>query len=107
MELRTARAALDILRATQVREPDQFAVLVSLVVKRLGVPQVSEKPDSPVLVALMNRGLLYADGTVAPDIASVLDAAYKETKEGVVLRDPIIYPTKTFFDELDQRDSKH
>ncbi len=35
-----------------------------------------------------------------PLVAAVLDAAYAETNEGVVLREAAIYPSREFFEEL-------
>jgi hypothetical protein len=35
-----------------------------------------------------------------PLVAAVLDAAYAETKEGAILREAAVYPSREFFEEL-------
>jgi len=55
---------------------------------------------------LKKSRILQRDGSPDPRFAAVLDAAYVKTKEGVVLRDPIIYPSQEFVDELTTSDRK-
>jgi hypothetical protein len=96
-----ARAALVRLREMQVKEPDQFAELVRSV-RPKGATRLP-KPSFKLLVArkaLHERKIIEEDGLVRPGMAAVLDAAYTETREGVVLRNPIATPSREFIEEL-------
>jgi hypothetical protein len=94
------------LAALQEQEPDQFAELVRRVRPSGATRLPGGTPDPKVLRALdalVEDGLLTDDGgRLKPDpwIAAVLDAAYTETKEGVVLRNPVVPPRPTFADEV-------
>jgi hypothetical protein len=105
MPLNIARVILKNLRSSQDREPDEFAALVSMVNPK-GTPQAPAAVSPEMLAALRKSLILRVDGTVAPEIAEVLKAAYLETDEGVVLRDPIVYPSRDFCDELASLDEK-
>ena len=103
MEIGLARSSLEILRSTKGRDPDQFAALVALVKPRKAT-NVPESAAPAALAALRERGLVLQDGSAAPFIAAVLDAAYEETEGKVALVDPIIYPDQGFLDELNKLD---
>jgi len=100
MELRDARANLRILRGIQNSAPDLFTSLVSIV-KPKGLTKPPGEVSPQAIDALKAAIVMRPDGSLLPGLAEVLDAAYKETREGVVLADPIVYPSKAFFDEVE------
>jgi hypothetical protein len=103
--LHDATALLDCLREMQERKPDQFAALVAIVKPRGATCPPSSKVSPKALAVLKKHGLIGPDGSPEQRIAAILDAAYVETTEGVVLRDPIVYPSQQFVDELTRLDS--
>jgi hypothetical protein len=87
------------LRAMQ--DPDYpdgaeaFAALVALVKPR-GATRLPDEVSPKGLKRLKSVGLVGADGSVDQDYATVLDASYKEAKngDGVVVVDPVVYDRK-------------
>jgi hypothetical protein len=105
MPLHEAHALLVRLRDMQERKPDQFVTLVALV-KPKGIRYPAGQVSPKALAGLKKHGVIDKDGSPEQRIAAILDAAYVETKEGVVLRDPIIYPGREFVDELTRLDGE-
>jgi hypothetical protein len=102
MDFGTVRMVLALLREMKEKEPDQFASLV-LSVRPRGATCLPKTTVQMVIgrKALVERGMVSPDGLVVhPEFAAILDTAYAETKEGVILRDPVIPPSKEFLDEL-------
>ncbi len=94
------------LRKMQEQEPDVFAELVRSV-----RPRSATRLPEPTLAMAIARGELKKRGYLVPDgplvkpeprVAALLDAAYTETKEGVILREAAIYPSREFYEELDR-----
>jgi hypothetical protein len=99
-----AEAMLQELRRMQEEQADEFAELVRSV-----RPQAATRlpePSAALVIArseLEKGGYLVADGLglrPEPRVAALLDAAYTETKEGVILREAAIYPDPGFYQEL-------
>lgn len=99
LPLQDVTALLVRLRDMQERKPDQFGTLVAIVKPRGAICPAGEVSPK-AMAALKKHGVLSPNGSPERRIAAILDAAYVETKEGVVLRDPIIYPTRQFVNEL-------
>jgi len=85
-----ASGSLDALREIQQEAPDDFAALVAMVKPR-GATRLPAKGSPENIAGLTNLSMLNPDGSPASHFAAMLDAAYEETSEGVVLRDPMIY----------------
>jgi len=101
MDFGSVRAGLVLLRELQANEPDQFVELVRSVRPR-GATNLPE-PSFQMAIArggLKEFGFLQFNGRVTAGYAKILDAAYTETKEGVVLRDPVVPPSREFVEEL-------
>jgi hypothetical protein len=96
-----ATALLARLRDMLERKPDQFATLVALV-KPSGARSPAEAISPRALAILKKHGAVTPDGSPEKRMAAILDAAYVETAEGVILRNPIIYPSKEFVGELNR-----
>jgi hypothetical protein len=105
MPLSDAQGLLFRLREMQERKPDQFAALVAIVKPR-GATSAPSRILPKALAALKKHGVIGKDGSPSQRVAAVLDAAYVETSEGVVLRDPIIYPGQPFVDEMARLDAE-
>jgi hypothetical protein len=101
--LNEANALLARLRDMQERKPDQFATLVVLVKPKRAVTTIDEVP-SKALAILKKHGVVMPNGAPEKRIAAILNAAYIETKEGVIIRDPVVYPSQEFADELKRLD---
>ncbi|HEY7327640.1 MAG TPA: hypothetical protein VH592_08375 [Gemmataceae bacterium] len=102
MKLGMAHDSLSVLRELQEQAPDQFLELVRIVRPR-GATRLPE-PSARLVIArggLKERGILSPDGfEVEPRLAAVLDAAYTETKKGVLLRETAVYSSPGLAEEL-------
>jgi hypothetical protein len=101
MPLNDASALLARLRDMQEHKPDQFATIVALAKPR-GATTPAGEVSPKALAVLKKHGAVRPDGSPEQRMAAILDAAYLETKEGVVLRDPVIYPSRELVDELNR-----
>jgi hypothetical protein len=99
MELAMAEATLFMLREMQHERPKQFEALVSIVKPR-GATKLPNRISEKAVANLKRRGIFRPPRR--EEYAAVLDAAYMETKEGPVLRDPIDYPNKQFAQQWQQ-----
>jgi hypothetical protein len=99
MQMGNAMFLLTRLRDMQERMPRQFATLVALVKPRGAITTAGEVSHK-ALAILKKHGVVMPDGSPEKRIAAILDAAYVETKEGVVIRDPIVYPSQEIVNEL-------
>jgi hypothetical protein len=95
MQLGLALAIVDVLRAIQTEKPEAFEALVALV-KPKGATRPPDKASPQSLAVLQELWPETVGPDAWPEYAKVLDAAYAETDEGVVLCDPIIYPSRDF-----------
>jgi hypothetical protein len=101
MELRWALGLLDYFRLIQERSAEEFKAIVS-VGKPKGARSLPGDVSAETIEDLKKKGQIQSDGTLRPDLATVLDAAYTETAEAVILVDPVIYPSREMLDELQQ-----
>lgn len=86
----SASSIIKRLRETQQEAPEDFAALVAIVKPR-GATSLPPKGSRKSIQVLIDLAMLNPDGSPDPKCAAVLDAAYEETREGVVLRDPVVY----------------
>lgn len=98
MELGNAEFVLAWLRELQDEKPKQFAALVAIVKPKHGTRR-PEKVSPKTIASLKKLGILAQDGSPDERFAAVLDAAYQEMEHGIILRDPIIYPSREFVEE--------
>ena len=101
MPLGRAQDVVLALRALQEQEPDAFLELVRMVKPR-GATHLPE----PTAAMAKGRLALKKAGWIAdspwdvnPLVRAVLDAAYLE-REGIVLRNPVVLPSREFVEEL-------
>ncbi len=107
MELSRAIFVLEALRMLQERSPDDFTAFVAWVKPR-GATHPLGKVSSKAVSRLESLGIGDPNQEQPhPDYAAMLDAAYVESRDGVVLRDPIIYPDiEEYFDKSGSVDSR-
>jgi len=98
MELGTVESRLLGLQFLQEEKPKAFETLVAIV-KPSGATRLPEKVSAKAVAYLKEGGTLRSDGSPEELAAAVLDAAYVETKEGAILRDPVIPPSRAFVEE--------
>jgi hypothetical protein len=92
MEWGVAQAAVEGLRIVQEKTADDFATLVALA-KPSGATRLPSKVSRKALASVVENQphIVDPDGSLDEDYAKVLEAAYEETKDGVILRDPVAY----------------
>jgi hypothetical protein len=112
MEWGRAQSAVEVLRTLQQENAEAFTTLVALAKPR-GATRLPSTVPPQALAALRETEwgcpgvFLDADGSVMPNIVFVLDAAYTETeKDGVVLRDPVDYPSRQWVEKWAPIDRK-
>ncbi|HZZ80792.1 MAG TPA: hypothetical protein VFE62_19980 [Gemmataceae bacterium] len=101
LELRLIRANLKTLRQLQNTSPEMFEAVLSIV-KPAGLSQQLPAVSPQMIDTLKKALLMRPDGQLCVGLADVVHASYKETSEGPVLVDPVIYPSREVVDELEQ-----
>jgi hypothetical protein len=96
-----AECAFMDLQDMQKDRPEEFAALVALVKPR-GVTRLPDAPAAQALAKLREAKIVLPDGSVDSLFAATLDGAYTETEEGVILRNPIQYPSREMFAERER-----
>jgi hypothetical protein len=106
LSLIEASTALTRLRDMQQHQPDQFQTLVAIVKPR-GARKSFGEVVPKALKSLKKHGIVGSDGTPDSRFAAVLDSAYLEPAEGVILRDPVDYPGPEFTQELTRLEAEN
>jgi hypothetical protein len=105
MELGAVDIAFGELKALQYETPRRFETLVAILKPR-GATDLPKRVSPKSVAWLKKEGFLRPDGSPNEAYAAVLDAAYVESAggEGVVLRDPVVNPSREFAVDRERAD---